>query len=1548
MLSFSLRPTTEVSVPTAALDLNLSASCSVTPSCTCTDLPSGTAIGANTGTSMTSGLVQLGQAVGAVGDPALIATDRIIPFPAFPAAATAIKMTRDLSAYSPLYPNASTLFRAAIIEMDSIDGGHLYFNAQDSTNVYGDLFTSIQYFVGGTLQAFSGLHYTPSDKHYDIVDIRGVMASAQIQVGGNGMAIFKSDGNVFLGGTGVGKVTIGRLVTGGTAKLNVVTSTAAAAPFRIENIGAIIPTSPNNGDIWITAPTTPQHLFARLDGVTYQLDQQVGAQTWEQTLTTQGATPFVANHTVNLEGKDLILMGQNSIQFGGGITDTSISGPIAFPNLTNITSQNTLIGKNSTDGIGYVTIASPLNLTSGVLGITASAATMPINNLLSATGSNQKNHGAFSQEWQWNAGLTDGFGLALTSSTTGALNSDALQVLLMTGANASSSIITTALSVTNTHTGTSSINRGIAINTAGATNNYAIVTSAGSIGFGTTTPTAGVLHLVIPTTTASTTASGVYEAMNSLTTGTGHYIASSSVTSGKIIDLVITGTAGTDGQTGVNISLSGALGGAGPHATYGVRSDNVHTTSSPIITNYGGYFSSSGGTINYGVAGVNTTINSAANRAGYFLGNITIASANTVGNNTASILDINGNSLTTGTAVNITGTGISTGHLIDLTLANTTALTGQTALSIILSGVNATGGQTTYGVKISNTHSGTSTNIGMSIATSGGSNNYPLQLIDGNQGSGKVLTSDTNGNANWQTPSSFGLSNGSGTTVNGTTLDWTGTLTTNANIDGDGNTYEAVFSSLTGFRVGGGVYTTTSDKSGFIGFNTTRKTGWLGDYNSGTPENNGTYLRTDDDSKDIYLITQGNPVADSVGIRLLDGETNAASSGYVWTLLDTSNGLGHWAVTSLVIGSPITGGSIRAVLYENDSNLLGEDVSNFSYRDSVQRLDVTNIQISGNSNIGTVTGGTWNGTAIGVPYGGTGATSYTTGAVLVGNGTTNISSVADVAVGSYLRSGGVATNPLWSTLILPNAATANRLVYATSTNTYGESANLTFDGNKMAITSNNTISNTSSSSLYLALTALTSGTGMYVTANSLTSGNFMQLVSTSTALIANNEILDIQVSGINASNAITATGARISVTNTNATSGTNVGLEVTASGATTANWALDAIGNLRVTSANTTQTTTGSAFVLAAASLTTGIGIYSRLNALTTGSIMNLLTTGSALDTNATIAYFQMGGSTSGASKTTYGVRVENTNTGTTNTNIGIDVQVSGGTTANYAARFVAPSGASSGLAILVPASSGRVAIGVSTANASLDVVGTAILDSIQTASTGGNSDFFVVGATTASGTSTATLLFAGASTVDTRVIMNGTTATTLGTGRSYSTLIIGASAITEFSSGVHVLIASVVIKAPTVTGGVATVTNSATLYIESAPSVTVTGLNMALWVDDGIVRIDGNTLHGVTTDNGTQLQTTSLSVGIVGKSANYTLTAADSAVNATSGTFTFTLPTAVGISGRIYFIKNSGAGSITVATTSSQTIDGVTTQTLGTQYLSITVMSDGANWIIL
>jgi hypothetical protein len=89
-----------------------------------------------------------------------------------------------------------------------------------------------------------------------------------------------------------------------------------------------------------------------------------------------------------------------------------------------------------------------------------------------------------------------------------------------------------------------------------------------------------------------------------------------------------------------------------------------------------------------------------------------------------------------------------------------------------------------------------------------------------------------------------------------------------------------------------------------------------------------------------------------------------------------------------------------------------------------------------------------------------------------------------------------------------------------------------------------------------------------------------------------------------------------------------------------------------------------------------------------------------------------------------------------------------------------------------------------------------------------------------------------------------------------------------------------------------------------------------------------------------------------VAKSADYTIASGDCTVfeDATAAIRTVTLPTAVGRRGAEFNVKktDSSGNKVTVATTSSQTIDGVTTKDLTVQYQSITVVSDGANWGVI
>lgn len=89
-----------------------------------------------------------------------------------------------------------------------------------------------------------------------------------------------------------------------------------------------------------------------------------------------------------------------------------------------------------------------------------------------------------------------------------------------------------------------------------------------------------------------------------------------------------------------------------------------------------------------------------------------------------------------------------------------------------------------------------------------------------------------------------------------------------------------------------------------------------------------------------------------------------------------------------------------------------------------------------------------------------------------------------------------------------------------------------------------------------------------------------------------------------------------------------------------------------------------------------------------------------------------------------------------------------------------------------------------------------------------------------------------------------------------------------------------------------------------------------------------------------------------VEKTASYLCSDSDKTINCSANSFTITLPTAVGITGREYLIKNTGSGTITVACFGAETIDGDATIVLindanPTNINGVAVLSTGADWII-
>lgn len=107
----------------------------------------------------------------------------------------------------------------------------------------------------------------------------------------------------------------------------------------------------------------------------------------------------------------------------------------------------------------------------------------------------------------------------------------------------------------------------------------------------------------------------------------------------------------------------------------------------------------------------------------------------------------------------------------------------------------------------------------------------------------------------------------------------------------------------------------------------------------------------------------------------------------------------------------------------------------------------------------------------------------------------------------------------------------------------------------------------------------------------------------------------------------------------------------------------------------------------------------------------------------------------------------------------------------------------------------------------------------------------------------------------------------------------------------------------------------------------------------------------GTTSPNSTLDIRGSVSGNVQIFSTTYTATGTDYHLIFTGSlATTITLPTAVGVTGRLYTIKNASTNSsvLTIATTSSQTIDAGTTLLLNNAYQTVTVTSDGSNWHIV
>lgn len=153
-------------------------------------------------------------------------------------------------------------------------------------------------------------------------------------------------------------------------------------------------------------------------------------------------------------------------------------------------------------------------------------------------------------------------------------------------------------------------------------------------------------------------------------------------------------------------------------------------------------------------------------------------------------------------------------------------------------------------------------------------------------------------------------------------------------------------------------------------------------------------------------------------------------------------------------------------------------------------------------------------------------------------------------------------------------------------------------------------------------------------------------------------------------------------------------------------------------------------------------------------------------------------------------------------------------------------------------------------------------------------------------------------------------------------------------------------------------------LYIANAGTTKWSIRNDAGTTGDGLSIIDGGgnvrmeisqttgfTVFGTNgTPNSTLQDNGSFATAYIAKTGTYTATASDYTItgDASGGNFQITLPTAIGVTGRIYVIKTISTGTVTIGCTGGQNIDGSATKSLNVQYTGYTLQSNGSNWFII
>lgn len=381
----------------------------------------------------------------------------------------------------------------------------------------------------------------------------------------------------------------------------------------------------------------------------------------------------------------------------------------------------------------------------------------------------------------------------------------------------------------------------------------------------------------------------------------------------------------------------------------------------------------------------------------------------------------------TGTSNRITvtnGDGVAGNPTIDIAAT----YPGQTSINTL--GTVTTG--TWNGNIITGTYGGTGVNNGSSTVTLGGnlttSGAFPLTLT-------------VTGSTNVTLPTSGTLATNP-TTTKGDLIVNDGTGLTRLGVGANGTVLTADSGEVTGVKWAAtgvtGAYSTIQEEG--VALTQRSILNFVG--SAATAADDGANSRTN-----VTFATVLNDLASGTPLPLNLGGTNAnltasnggifystASAGAILAATSTANQIllsGSNAAPSWSSATYPASTTANQILYSSATNTVvglatannGVLITSGAGAPSISSTLPSAVQTNITS-VGTVTSGTWNATAIGVVYGGTGLNSVAQGDVLYGSALNTITALAkNTSATRYLSNTGTNNNPAWAQVDLTNGVT---------------------------------------------------------------------------------------------------------------------------------------------------------------------------------------------------------------------------------------------------------------------------------------------------------------------------------------------------------------------------------------------------------------------------------------------------------------------------------------------------------------------------------------------